>query len=315
MTEINHRTVRTNGIDIYVAEAGDGPVVVLCHGFPELWFSWRHQIPVLVEAGYRVVVPDQRGYGDTTKPDRVEDYDILRLTGDLTGLLDALGADDAVFAGHDWGAAVVWNMALLHPDRVRAVVALSVPFQARSKVPPTQRMREIFGDRFFYQLYFQEVGPADREFEADVRRSLRMFYGPTNPGAFAGGLPPAEGTGVLDLFRDTGRPPRWLTDDDFEVYVRTFERSGFFGPLSWYRNHDRNWELTPQLAGAEVAQPALFMAGAADAVNLFMSRDAMRARVRDLRELPDVPGAGHWLQQERPQEVNEALLRFLGDLS
>lgn len=311
---MEHRTIRTNGIDMHVVTEGEGPLVVCCHGFPELWYSWRHQIPVLAREGYRVVVPDQRGYGDTDRPEDVEAYDIVRLTDDLVGLLDALGTEQAVFAGHDWGAAVVWNLALLHPDRVRAVMNLSVPLPPRSESPPTEVMRAIFGDRFFYQLYFQEVGPADREFDADPRRSLRLFYGPTRADAFEGDLPPAEGTGALDLFEDTGEPPPWLTPEEFDVYAKAFEETGFSGGLNWYRNLDRNWELTGSVADRDVTQPTLFMAGSEDAVLRFMSRDTMRERVRDLRDEVIVDGAGHWLQQERPHAVNEAFVRFLRDL-
>src|SRR5437016_1596346 len=177
MTRLTHRTVRTNGINLHVAEQGQGPAVVLCHGFPELWFSWRHQLPALAAAGYHAIAPDQRGYGETDRPADVRQYDIEHLTGDLVGLLDALGEERAVFVGHDWGAIVVWHLAVSAPERVEAAVGMSVPFVPRSPVPPTELMKALAGDRFLYILYFQKPGLADQELARDPRDALlRMFW-------------------------------------------------------------------------------------------------------------------------------------------
>jgi pimeloyl-ACP methyl ester carboxylesterase len=313
---ISHRTLSVNGLTIHVAEEGTGPLVVLCHGFPELWYSWRHQLPALAVAGYRVVAPDGRGYGDSEGPPEVEAYDILNLTGDLTGLLDALGEDQAVFVGHDWGAIVVWNLAVLAPERVRAVAGLSVPFTPRPPVPPTQLFRALAGDRFLYLLYFQDVGPADRELDEDPRRTLRTMYT-----SISGDAPRSsfrrirrEGGRYLDQFQPSAELPPWLTEEDLDVFVRGFQRSGFTRPLHWYRNFDRNWELTEHVAGAKVEQPALFMVGQRDHVRRVTPPDIMDGRVTDLRGHVVLPGAGHWTQQERPEEVNQALLSFLSGL-
>jgi pimeloyl-ACP methyl ester carboxylesterase len=286
------RSVDTNGVRLRVIEAGErgAPVIVLAHGFPELAYSWRHQIPVLAEAGYHVLAPDQRGYGGSSRPDAVEDYDIHALTADLVGLLDDVGAEQAVFIGHDWGAMVVWHAALLHPDRVRAVAGLSVPPIPRARSRPTDRWREKFGEDF-YMLRFQEPGVADAEMAADVAATMR--------GMFAGLI---EGDAPL---------PDWISADEFDYYVTEFGRTGFTGALNWYRNYDRNWASTPHLAGAQTTVPALFVGGTADPIGVTMNP----ARAREVAAGPYteewVDGAGHWVQQERPGDVNRILLAFL----
>jgi pimeloyl-ACP methyl ester carboxylesterase len=307
-----HGVLRTNGISMHIAEQGDGPLVVLCHGFPELWYSWRHQLTALGDAGYHAVAPDQRGYGRTDRPEAVEAYDIVHLTADLTGLLDALGEQRAVFVGHDWGAMLVWQLALLAPERVAGLVAMSVPFVPRTPVPFTEVMRAFAGDRFLYMLYFQEVGPADEELGGDPRRSLlKVLWSAAGErgGAFR---PQAEpGAGWLDRMPEPEGLPPWLGEEDLDLYVSEFERTGFTGPINWYRNFDRNWELTPNLAGARVEAPALFIAGERDPVLRMSPPQIMDGWVPDLRGTLILPGAGHWIQQERPDEVNAALLEFL----
>ena len=325
----HHRTVHVNGIDLQLTEQGDGPPVVLCHGFPELSHSWRYQLPALASAGYRAIAPDMRGYGGSAHPTDVADYDIEHLTGDLVGLLDDLGVEQAVFVGHDWGAMVVWDMALLHPERVKAVVGISVPF-IKWPMAPISLLKMAAGDNFMYILYFQEIGPAERELEADPRRTmartlwtvsganLGSMEAPPSPGGMV--LPvPAAGTGFLTMMvdpPDQAARPSWLSDADLDIYGEAFGRSGFFGPLSYYRNLDRNWELTKDLPAERVSMPALFIAGDRDPVITGNPAgvEAMKELLPDLRDVVLVPGAGHWTQQEEPERVNAALLDFLAGL-
>jgi pimeloyl-ACP methyl ester carboxylesterase len=314
------RLVNTNGVQLRVTEAGEpgAPVVVLAHGFPELAYSWRHQIPVLADAGYHVLAPDQRGYGGSTKPDAVEDYDIVALTGDIAGLLDDVGAEKAVVIGHDWGSPVVTNLPLFHPDRVRGVVALSVPPTPRASAPPTQIWRAAFGDNFFYMLYFQEPGVADAELGGDPARTIRRLIGGLRPNAdeAAAARMFAPGPeGFIDRLPEPVGVPDWISQDEIDHYVAEFTRTGFTGGLNWYRNFDRNWELTENTPASTISVPTLFVAGTADPVLAFMPRD----RVTDVVSGPYrevlIDGAGHWLQQERPDEVNAELLKFLGELA
>lgn len=310
-------TVATNGIELSVLVSGpvDGDVVVLCHGFPELAHSWRHQIDYLASAGYRVLAPDMRGYGQSSIPTEVEAYDIVQLTGDVAGLLDHVGAERAVIVGHDWGANVAWQFALLHPARTRAVAALSVPFLARSEHPPIATMRVLFEGKFFYILHFQEPGVADAELAADVRETmLRLFGGLRSTSAGFSGALAGDDRGFVQRLPAVDGPPEWLGADDLAVYVESFERTGFTGGLNWYRCMDRNWELTAGLAGARVTVPACFIAGAEDPVIAMWPVAAMADHLDDLRATVLIDGAGHWVQQERPVEVNEALLAFLRSL-
>jgi pimeloyl-ACP methyl ester carboxylesterase len=315
---VAHRTVRTNGTSMHVAECGRGRPVLLCHGFPELWSSWRHQLPVLAEAGCHAIAPDQRGYGGTDRPDAVSAYDIEHLTGDLIGLLDAMGEERAVFVGHDWGAIVVWNLAVMAPDRVEAVVGMSVPFTPRPPVPPTELMKALAGDRFLYILYFQREGPADRELARDPRRTLLKAYWSVSGEAPKGSIRrlPKEGTAYLDQLAEPpqGVLPSWLSQEDLDDNVASFRRTGFTGALNWYRNFDRNWELTERFADRKVEQPALFVAGERDPVLRMTPPELMDGWVTDLRGKVLVPGAGHWVQQEAPEHVNAALLDFLSAL-
>ena len=316
VSELRHHTVKSNGIDLHVAEQGEGPLVVLCHGFPELWYSWRHQLPALAEAGYRAVAVDQRGYGGSSRPEAIEAYDIIELTDDLIGLLDALGEERAVFVGHDWGAPVVWNLALRAPERMNAVVGMSVPFLPRGPMPPTKLFKAAFGDGFFYILYFQAPGIADAELGADPRLFLRKMLwtlsGEAPPGAYKPA--PYQGIGFLDVMSDTDQLPPWLSGADLDYFVEEFTRTGFTGGLNWYRNFDRNWERTEDLAGRKVDIPALFVAGERDPVLVMASPAGMAEWVPDLRGTVILPGAGHWVQQERPAEVNAALVEFLAGL-
>ena len=290
------RRLATNGIELRVLDEGSGPLVVLCHGFPELAFSWRHQVPALADAGFRVAVPDLRGYGESSAPAELEVYDIVSLCGDLCGLLDALDQQDAAFVGHDWGAWLAWQLAVPHPERVGAVAALSVPFVPRAPAPPLAIMRRNLGEDF-YIVWFQRPGVADAALARDVRRTLTTSRHWTPQWAEESGPPP--------------RRPPWMSEQELAVYVEAFERTGFTGGLNWYRNIDRNWELTAEVAERRVQQPALFLTGEQDPVRRFMPAEAMRGWVSDLRGQIVVPGAGHWLQQQAPAAINAALVEFL----
>jgi pimeloyl-ACP methyl ester carboxylesterase len=319
MVSSTERLVDTNGVQLRVVEAGDrgAPVVVLAHGFPELAYSWRHQISALADAGYHVLAPDQRGYGGSSRPDAIEAYDIHQLTGDIVGLLDDVGAERAVWVGHDWGAIVVWNAPLLHPDRVAAVAALSVPVVPRAKVPPTQAFRKVFGENFFYMVYFQEPGLADAELDGDPARTLRRLM--AGPGSLADEttaprmLAPGP-EGFIDRLPEPDELPDWISQDQLDHYISEFTRTGFTGGLNWYRNFDRNWETTPELAGATISVPCLFIGGTADPVLAFTRADRAAQMITGPYDQVMLEGAGHWLQQERPDEVNAALLDFLKGL-
>ncbi len=313
------RFVDVNGVRLRIVEAGPAgaPLVILAHGFPELAYSWRHQIPALAAAGYHVVAPDQRGYGGSSRPDEIDAYDITALTGDLVGLIDELGAPRAALVGHDWGAVVVWSTALLHPDRVAAVAGLSVPPVPRPRTPPTEAFRRIFGDNFFYILYFQQPGVADAEMAADPHRALlRMLGGmraPADEAAALRMLAPGP-LGFVERLEEPDRLPDWLTAGELDHYVAEFTRTGFTGALNWYRNFDRNWQIMAHPAAPTIVVPALFVGGTADPVLAFTRTERATEVARGPYRQVMVDGAGHWLQQERPAEVNAELLAFLSQV-
>src|SRR5712692_3999646 len=327
-SDLSHCFIETNGIRMHIAEAGKGPLVLLCHGFPESWYSWRSQLSALAAAGYHVVAPDQRGYGQTDRPDPVEAYTILHLVGDMVGLLDALGEERAVIVGHDWGANVAWHAALMRPDRFPAVIVLSIPYIPRgpvqgphATVPPTEAMRRMIGDHFFYQLYFQAPGVAEAELERDVRVTMRRFLyaasGDASPTERWQPILPDPSAQVLTLMGEPRTLPDWLTEADIDVYTAEFQRTGFRGGLNWYRNFDRNWELLGAYSGAKIMQPTLFIWGERDPV---LDIPGVRARLErmtmfipHLRKV-SLAGCGHWVQQERATEVNEAMIAFLQSL-
>jgi pimeloyl-ACP methyl ester carboxylesterase len=311
----NHRFVETNGIRMHVAEAGSGPLVVMCHGFPESWYSWRHQLTALADAGFHAVAPDMRGYGQTDRPAQIDQYSMLHLVGDVVGLLDALGEPTALVVGHDWGAGVAWNAALMRPDRFRGVACLSVPYRPRGGVRPTTGMPQT-ADAVFYQLYFQEPGIAEAELERDPRKAIRnMLFGASGDAPKSGslGMVP-RGGGFLDALAAPSALPAWLSEADIELYSAEFTRTGFRGALNWYRNIDRNWELLAPFRGAKITVPALYVAGSSDLVVGFPGMDRIIASLKDivpnLRGTIMLPGCGHWTQQERPGEVSSALIDF-----
>ena len=320
MQEPKLRFIKTNGIRMRIAEMGDGPLVLLLHGWPESWYSWRHQIPALAAAGFHVVAPDMRGYGKTDAPEAVKDYDIVQLTADVVGVLDACGEDAAVVVGHDWGAIVAWNCALLHPRRFRALVAMSVPYGGRAKEPPITTWKRNFGDDFFYILYFQEPGVAEGEFDNDPRGILSILYLSPDAQREKPQLTDAK-MSAGGWIKRLGAPkelPDWLTEENLDYYVREFTQAGFRGGINYYRNFDRNWEITPQLADGRVAQPVLFVAGEKDVVIRGAAKEQLRTLMsratEDLRGIKLFPNAGHWVQQERPEETNAALIEFLKSL-
>ncbi|MBW8743713.1 MAG: alpha/beta hydrolase [Sphingomonas sp.] len=318
MPGVTHRIVATNGIRLHVAEQGEGPLVMLCHGFPECWYSWRYQLPALAKAGFRAVAPDLRGYGRSDRPEDVEKYTILHNIGDMVGLIDALGATQAVIAGHDIGAPIAWQAALMRPDRFRAVIALGPPFRSRGfgdLGPPTTHMPRS-RTALFYQLYFQKP-EAEAALGNDPRRMFRsLFYSLSGDGA-----PPAGGGGLTagmiplngEFLTNPASLPSWIRESDVDVYVDEFARSGFRGAVNWWRNVDRGWELMAPFADTPVTVPALYLAGDRDIIAaIFRQAIAQQsALVPKLRRAVMLPGCGHWTQQERAPEVNVAMIDFL----
>ena len=310
--------VRNGDIDLLVYHAGSGPLVLLLHGFPELAYSWRHQFAPLVAAGFHVAAPDQRGFGGTSCPPNIEDYAVERLASDAAAIIRHLAdGQPAVVIGHDWGAPVAWHTALRYPDLVRAVGSLSVPHGRRAARPPLDTMREASGaDHIFYVDYFQTPGLAESELEANTRDSLLGFMW-----SISGDAPRDErfqpikrGNRFVDSFVVPSSLPSWLPEEDLAVYTRAFEKTGFRGGLNWYRNVNRNWELSADLAGATVKQPALFVTGSRDPARNPAGMERMRDVVPDLRVFEVIEGCGHWTQQERPNEVDEHLLKFLREI-
>jgi pimeloyl-ACP methyl ester carboxylesterase len=287
------------GVELHVATAGpaDGPLILLLHGFPELWFSWRLQLAPLAAAGYRVLVPDLRGYGRSSRPAAIDAYDNDALRGDVLALIDHAGAQQAAVIGHDWGASLAWHCARAVPERVACVAGLSVPAVPRAPAAPIAIMRRHLGEDF-YIVWFQEPGVAEAVLEADPRRTLTTTK--TWTAAWGAG-------------DDDPPTPPFLRDEELRVYVDAYTETGFTGGLNYYRNIDRNWEIDAAYADRTIDVPALFVTGSRDPVKRFMPAEAMQGLVTDLREIVDIEGGGHWIQQERPDEVNDALLRFLAD--
>jgi pimeloyl-ACP methyl ester carboxylesterase len=318
MGEQSQRDIQANGITLRITEQGSGPLVLLCHGWPELAYSWRHQIPALAAAGYHVVAPDMRGYGGSSAPSDTAAYAITDLVGDMVALVAALGEPRACIVGHDWGATVAWHAALMRPDLFTAVAALSVPHRPRNPAGPPLALLRAAGMENFYWFYFNREGAPEAEFESDVPSAIRrvLFYGSGDaPERTGEALMVAPGRGFLGGAPDPKSLPPWLSEADIAVYAAAFRNSGFRGPFSWYRNIDRNWALLAPFQGAKVTPPALFIAGARDSVIASPigrgALDTLHVSVPNLRTKVVLPGAGHWIQQERPQEVNEVLLAFL----
>ncbi len=321
---ITLRFIDSNGIRLRIAEAGsdnDGPLVLFAHGWPESWYSWRHQLLALAAEGYRVVAPDMRGYGSSDAPLDVEAYKVTEIAADLVGVLDALGEEQAVLVGHDWGAIVSWQTVLLHPQRFRALVAMSVPYGGRPPRSPMDDWRAAFGENFYYILYHNEPGGlAEAEYDADPYGLLsRLYLSPDSPrepklindpkasaGGWIGRLGAAKGL------------PAWLRQQDLDYVVGEFQRAGFRGGVNYYRNFQRNWELTKGVGSDTITMPTLFIAGSEDMVIAHASAErlggAMSKIASDFRGVKLFPGIGHWVQQEAPEATNAALIEFLGQL-
>lgn len=281
-----HHVVETNGIRMHYVEQGEGPPVLLCHGFPELWYSWRHQIPALAAAGFRAIAPDLRGYGGSDKPHAIEAYDIHHLVGDLVGLLDALGIAKTTIVGHDWGGIIVWQFALMHPERVERVIALNTPYLPRGPVSPLELFKNTPDGRFNYILYFQDEGVAEAQMEADL------------PGTLA------------TMMRGVSGDASAIADEEIAVFADAFRAGGLRGPINFYRNFQRNWETTEQLSGRQVTQPSLMITAEKDPVLTPEMADGIEQWVPNVR-VHEVKGAGHWTQQEKPDEVNRVMIEFL----
>jgi pimeloyl-ACP methyl ester carboxylesterase len=324
--EMQRKSVDVNGITLSYLEAGEGPAILLCHGFPETSQSWRKQIPVLAAAGFRAIAPDLRGYGESSCPEASDVYTMFHIVGDLIGLMDALSIKHAVVVGNDWGASVAWQMALMRPDRIRGVAAFGVPMMARPPMPPTKIFPRT-NEAMFYTMYFQVPGLAERELESDVPATLRRIYhaasgeaGPRQPGDDTpnpfGMVVPERG--ILQDLPEPVSLPAWLSSADFNACATAFARSGFHGGLNYYRNLDRNWELQASLEGMQVQVPALFAIGSRDVGLSIPGMDHIIAGMSKLaprlRRCVTIDDAGHWLQQERADAVNSLLLSFVQTL-
>jgi pimeloyl-ACP methyl ester carboxylesterase len=319
MTEFRLETLQIGAIRMRVALQGAGPLVLLCHGFPESWCSWRSQITALAAAGYRVAAPDMRGYGGTDAPAAAEAYTMLHHVGDMTGLVRALGETQAVIVGHDWGAPAAWMAALLRPDMFRAVVGMSVPYSPPGRVDLLAALAQN-GVTNFYMQYFQAPGVAEAELEADPEASIRRItfsMSGEGPGlAVAGMLAP--GTGLLDNTVEPETLPSWMSADDLAYVSAEFKRTGFAGALNWYRTFPLSSELLAAWRGCQLNQPSLFIAGARDDVLKYPGASGRVERLKDvlpgLRGCHILAGAGHWIQRERAAEVNDLLIAFLNGL-
>jgi pimeloyl-ACP methyl ester carboxylesterase len=314
------REVERDGIKLRVATQGEGPLLLCVHGWPELWYSWRHQMGYFAKRGYRVAAMDVRGYGGSSKPMEIAAYTIRELAADVVAVVRALSDEPVVLFGHDWGAPIVWNTALIHPDAVRAVAGLSVPYLPAGDVMMLDLWETLYPDRFFYQRYFQEEGVAEAEVAADYRTALRKIYY-----SLSGDAPQDEwlkakprDAPLLDGLMDPEPFPAWMTEADLDVYVEAFEAGGFRGPINRYRAQVMDFRELADYRGRPVTQPACFIAGAKDPVRHFIPGGDLYAdpgaACEDFRGATIIPGKGHWIQQEAPDATNVALERFLKEI-
>ena len=318
--EVKFRYLEINGIKMRLAEMGNGPLVLLAHGWPESWYSWRHQLVGLSKAGFRVIAPDMRGYGGTDAPSEVNQYDINHLTADMIGILDALGEKTASIVGHDWGAPVATYSALFYPERFTKLVIMSVPYNGRQDQNPIEGMKAVFQDNFFYILYHNEPdGVAEKEYDKDPRDLISKFY--QSPGSQTKSPkitdPKRSAGGFLPRIGEPEGLPDWFTPKDLDYVVGQFEESGFRGGVNYYRNIERNWKLTKDLKDHKIKVPTLFIAGSRDMVIGGASKEMLQSSMKEaiplLEEVILFPNIGHWVQQEAPEETNKILISFLNE--
>ena len=325
MSEVEFKVVESNGINIRLAMMGEGPLVIFCHGWPESWYSYRYQLPAVADAGFKAVAYDVRGYGESDKPHEIEAYSMRNMTDDVVGIIDALGYETAITIGHDWGGPIALNTAALNEDRITATGTLSVPFNSRGPMPTLDLWKEIYKDRFFYQLYFQKEGIAEEEFESDLTRALFMTYTNSDGRGMKfnfekgqSGLVPEKTKDStflegMEVFEDF---PDWFSKEDLDYFVSQFEISGLRGPFNRYRAQNIDWHEIPELEGKILEQPAFFVTGTLDPVNFFVPSDQsltdrIKPNYKNLLFAEELEGIGHWTQQEAPDEVNSFILDFL----
>ena len=329
MENVEFKIVESNGINIRLAMMGEGPLVIFCHGWPESWYSYRYQLPAVADAGFKAVAYDVRGYGESDKPHEIEAYTMRNMTNDVVGIIDALGYDTAITIGHDWGGPIALNTAALNEDRISATGTLSVPFMGRGPMPTLDLWKEIYKDRFFYQLYFQKEGVAEEEFESDLSRALFMTYTNSDGRGMKfnfeksqSGLVPEKTKDStflegMEMFEDF---PNWFTKEDLDYFVSQFEISGLRGPFNRYRAQNIDWHEIPELEGKILEQPAFFVTGSLDPVNFFVPSDQsltdrIKPNYKNLLFAEELEGIGHWTQQEAPEKVNSFILDFLKRVS
>ena len=329
MSEVEFKVVESNGINIRLAMMGEGPLVIFCHGWPESWYSYRYQLPVVADAGFKAVAYDVRGYGESDKPHEIEAYSMRNMTNDVIGIIDALDYDTAITIGHYWGGPIALNTAALNEDRITATGTLSVPFNSRGPMPTLDLWKEIYKDRFFYQLYFQKEGIAEEEFESDLTRALFMTYTNSDGRGMKfnfekgqSGLVPEKTKDStflegMEVFEDF---PDWFSKEDLDYFVSQFEISGLRGPFNRYRAQNIDWHEIPELEGKILEQPAFFVTGTLDPVNFFVPSDQsltdrIKPNYKNLLFAEELEGIGHWTQQEAPEEVNNFILNFLEKVS
>ena len=329
MENVEFKIVKSNGINIRLAMMGEGPLVIFCHGWPESWYSYRYQLPAVADAGFKAVAYDVRGYGESDKPHEIEAYTMRNMTNDVVGIIDALGYDTAITIGHDWGGPIALNTAALNEDRISATGTLSVPFTGRGPMPTLDLWKEIYKDRFFYQLYFQKEGVAEEEFESDLSRALFMTYTNSDGRGMKfnfeksqSGLVPEKTKDStflegMEMFEDF---PNWFTKEDLDYFVSQFEISGLRGPFNRYRAQNIDWHEIPELEGKILEQPAFFITGTLDPVNFFVPSDQsltdrIKPNYKNLLFAEELESIGHWTQQEAPEEVNSFIIDFLNRVS
>ena len=329
MENVEFKIVESNGINIRLAIMGEGPLVIFCHGWPESWYSYRYQLPAVADAGFKAVAYDVRGYGESDKPHEIEAYTMRNMTNDVVGIIDALGYDTAITIGHDWGGPIALNTAALNEDRISATGTLSVPFTGRGPMPTLDLWKEIYKDRFFYQLYFQKEGVAEEEFESDLSRALFMTYTNSDGRGMKFNFEKSQSDLVpektkdstflegMEMFEDF---PNWFTKEDLDYFVSQFEISGLRGPFNRYRAQNIDWHEIPELEGKILEQPAFFITGTLDPVNFFVPSDQsltdrIKPNYKNLLFAEELEGIGHWTQQEAPEEVNSFITDFLNRVS